>query len=336
MVRLLSGADTGLGRQLSAYPLLHAPSIVPTRVCDQRPVDRTGGPKDLNRQGHDRPCHHADMTDQEARYDRISGGYATWWSPVHRGATLRLLDEIEEDVRAGATRILDAGCGTGSLAGAAVTRWPDVEMDGIDASREMLRIAERESALLPPRSRRRIRLAHACADRLPFDDASFDVVVSAFVLQLVPSRFAALREARRVLRPGGRLAYVTWLPADIAFGAEDAYDEALVAVGLAPRVSAGRPGDLASPAAAVAQLRRAGFAGARARADVLVHEFTPEGYLGYLARFDDEDLFAALDEDHRTRLETELLDRLRAMPSEGRRLVLPIVYATGRRMPGRD
>ena len=43
------------------------------------------------------------MTDEEARYDRIAEGYAQWWSPVHRPATLALLDEIEPAVAAGAT-----------------------------------------------------------------------------------------------------------------------------------------------------------------------------------------------------------------------------------------
>jgi hypothetical protein len=58
------------------------------------------------------------MTDQESRYDRIAEGYATWWAPVHRPATLRLLDEVEPDVRAGARSMLDLGCG--SVAG---PRW---------------------------------------------------------------------------------------------------------------------------------------------------------------------------------------------------------------------
>ena len=42
-------------------------------------------------------------------------------------------------------------------------------------------------------------------------DGSFDVAVSSFVLQLVPNRFRALREVRRVLRRGGTLAWISWL-----------------------------------------------------------------------------------------------------------------------------
>ncbi len=279
--------------------------------------------------------HHAQMTEQEARYDRIADGYATWWSPVHRPATLRLLDEIDPDVRAGARRVLDVGCGTGTLAAAAVARWPDVQLDGVDASLGMLGVAERDWATLPEDRRSRIRYHHGYADRTGFDDASVDVVVTAFVLQLVPSWHRALREARRVLRPGGRLAYVTWLQSNGTFAADRAFDDALVAVGLDPRAAGGRHSEPASPRAAVAQLRRAGFAEASATRAALVHQFTADGFLEFLARFDEEDLFASLAEDRRERLRSELLSRLHALPADGLRLELPLVYATGRRAPER-
>ena len=272
------------------------------------------------------------MTGHEARYDRIAEGYAQWWAPVHRTATVALLDEVAPDVAAGATRLLDVGCGTGALAAAAVTRWPEVVVDGVDASAGMLAVAERERAMLDAGAGARIRLRHGYADGLPFEDATFDLVASAFVLQLVPSRLRALRELRRVLRPGGRLAYVTWLRGGPPFAADDAFDDALVAMGLEPRERGGGDGDdPASPAAAAAQLRRAGFAAVRARATTLAHQFTPAGFLGFLAQFDEEDRFATLAPDVRARLDAELGARLRALPPDGLRLVLPIVYAAGRR-----
>jgi ubiquinone/menaquinone biosynthesis C-methylase UbiE len=307
--------------------------MIPPAKRFQRPPDRGEGPKDPNSRGSPGATwHHASMTDQEARYDRIADGYAAWWSPVHRAATLRLLDEVADELRQGRRRVLDIGCGTGALAIAAVTRWPSVEVDGVDASGEMLRIAGRERAAIEGRAGDRLRYRRADATALPYDDETFDVALTAFVLQLVPSRFQALREARRVLRPGGRLAYVTWLRSSAPFAADTAYDEALAAVGLDPQATGhGASDDLASPGAAVAQLRRAGFSDARARANVLAHQFTPEGYLAFLERFDDEDRFASLDGARRARLEAEVLGRLRALPPEGLRLVLPIVYASGRR-----
>lgn len=271
------------------------------------------------------------MTDQETRYDRIADGYATWWSPVHRSATLKLLDEVDADVGAGPAAVLDVGCGTGALAAAAVVRWPAAMVDALDASTGMLRLAERERANLPAQAAARLRLGHGYADRLPFEDGTFDVAVSAFVLQLVPSRHRALREMRRVLRPGGRLAYVTWLPGGPPFAADDTFDAALESAGLEPRAHGAGHDEPASPAAVEAGLRRAGFTGARARASELVHRFTPEGYLEFLARFDEEDRFATLDPGARATLEADLLRRLRALPPDGLQLVLPIVYASARR-----
>ena len=204
------------------------------------------------------------MTDEEARYDRIAEGYARWWSPVHRPATLALLDEIEPAVAAGATRVLDIGCGTGALAAAAVRRWPDVRVTGVDASAGMLAVAARELGALDASIRDRVSLVQATADQLPFDDGGFDIVVTAFVLQLVPSRYRALREARRVLGRDGTLAQATWL-AGGSFPADDAYADALVAAGLEPRDGGGAHDEPRSPAAAAAQLRRAGFSGVTAR-----------------------------------------------------------------------
>jgi SAM-dependent methyltransferase len=271
------------------------------------------------------------MADQQVRYDRIAEGYATWWSPVHRVATLRLLDEIDMAVAGGARRILDVGCGTGALAVAAAGRWPSATVNGVDASDGMLAIARRELGAHPAPVRDRVRYTQGYADRLPFDDGTFDIVLSAFVLQLVPSAPRALREMRRVLRPAGHVAYVRWLRGHTSLAADAAYDEALVAAGLEPRDTGNDHPDLASPAAAVAQLRRAGFRGAAAREDRLEHRFTPEGFAGFITRFDDEDLFSSMEPAARAVLETDLLRRLRALPPDGLRLVLPIVYAGGRR-----
>jgi SAM-dependent methyltransferase len=283
------------------------------------------------------------MTEQEARYDRIADGYAAWWSPVHRPATLELLDEVEADIAAGARRVLDVGCGTGAMAADAVRRWPVATVDGVDASAAMLEIAEREASSLPAAARPRLRFRQALADNLPFVDGTFDLALSAFVLQLVPSRYRALREMRRVLRPGGRVAYVTWMRGGERFAADDAYDEARRAVGLESRWddeggdddSEGNDGanagndDVPSPEAAVAQLRRAGFTAATARGSMLEHAFTPEGYFGFLAQFDDEDEFASLPGDQRTALEHMVLERLRALPPGALVMRLPIVYASG-------
>ena len=274
------------------------------------------------------------MTDQETRYDRIADGYATWWSPIHRPATLQLLDEIEADVLAGARSVVDVGCGTGALAAAIVERWPDVVVEAVDASAGMLRIAERTRARLRERDRDRIRLRQATADSLGIDEASVDLVVTSFVLQLVPSPHRALREARRVLRPGGRLAYLNWLRSEAPFAADEAFEDALASLGLPGRDGGGGPGDPPSTDVVVARLRRAGYVEAHARRDVLAHQYTPETFLEFLVRFDEEDLFSSLEPAQREQLREATLRRLRDLSANELRLELPISYATARRRPG--
>jgi ubiquinone/menaquinone biosynthesis C-methylase UbiE len=271
------------------------------------------------------------MTDQEARYDRIAEGYARWWSPIHRPATLAMLDVAARGVDAGATRILDLGCGTGAFAAAAVNRWPRAHVTGIDVSAGMLEVADRELAALPSEARGRISLVQAAADQVPFEDGTFDLVVSSFVLQLVPSAYRVLREGRRLLRQGSMLVFATWL-AGGSLPADEIYAEALVAAGLEPPGGGGGHEDEPrTPKDAAARLRRAGFTGVTTTETVVDHRYTPESYLAFLAQFDDEDLFAMLDRPTRIALEADLLERLRTLPPDGLRLRLPVVIASGRR-----
>ena len=148
--------------------------------------------------------HHAPVTDQAERYDRIAEGYARWWAPVIAPSARGVLDRFDGALDGRPIRLLDVGSGTGTLSLAALQRWPDARVDAIDASREMV-LATQAGAARHPGATKRFRAATAFADALPFPDDTFDAVVSSFVLQLVPNRFRALREIHRVLRPGGRL-----------------------------------------------------------------------------------------------------------------------------------
>ena len=70
---------------------------------------------------------------------------------------------------------------------------------------------------------------------MPFEQRTFDLVTTAFVLQLVPSRFRAVREARRVLRPGGTIATLTWLRGGEPLAADAVYDDVLERHGFEPQ-----------------------------------------------------------------------------------------------------
>ena len=102
-------------------------------------------------------------------------------------------------------RVLDVGCGGGldALVAAAAVG-PGGEVVGVDITPEMIGRA-REAAALVPSARVSFLVADA-AERLPFEDAAFDVALSNGCLNLSPHKRELLTELHRVLRPGGRLA----------------------------------------------------------------------------------------------------------------------------------
>ncbi len=100
-------------------------------------------------------------------------------------------------------RVLDVACGTGVLAREA-TRNSGAEgyVAAVDISPGMLAVASRRTP--------EIEWRLSPAESLPFDDDSFDAVISQFGLMFFEDRSAAIREMMRVLAPGGRVAAAVW------------------------------------------------------------------------------------------------------------------------------
>jgi len=271
------------------------------------------------------------VTDQAARYDRIAAGYDRWWAPVLAPSAVALLDRLDAAVAAGAREILDVGVGTGNLSIAALRRWPQVRVAGIDASREMLGAAEAIVAERVPEARDRFEGRVAFAAELPFDEGSFDAAMSSFVLQLVPSRPAALRDIRRVLRPGCTFAHVTWLVDERAFAPDRIFDQLLDEYGFENDDDPNRKGDIPSVERAAAELRRAGFRDVAATRAMLEYAFTVESYISFLTEFDEESLFDEMGRAERRRFLAEFRARLMGLRTEELAFRVPIVYASGRR-----
>lgn len=104
-------------------------------------------------------------------------------------------------------RVLDLACGTGAVAREVVQRIsPGGSVVGVDISPDMLRVA---NEIVGTRDGV-VQWQQASADSLPLPDASVDVALCQQGVQFFPDKPAALRELRRVLKPGGRVALSVW------------------------------------------------------------------------------------------------------------------------------
>jgi ubiquinone/menaquinone biosynthesis C-methylase UbiE len=127
----------------------------------------------------------------------------TFWGRYGRQTVARL------QLAPGA-RVLDVCCGSGASAiPAAEIVGPTGAVVGVDLAENLLALARRKAS---ERGLNNIEFRHGDMTQLPFAEGSFDVVVCVFGIFFVPDMEAALRELRRVVRTGGRVAITTWGP----------------------------------------------------------------------------------------------------------------------------
>jgi len=236
------------------------------------------------------------------------------------GTTLQIVGERlceALDLRPG-SRVLDVAAGNGNATLAAARRWCDVtSTDYVPSLLELGRRRAEAEGLA-------VYFEEADAERLPYPDNSFDVVLSTFGVMFTPDQEKAAAELMRVCRPGGKIGLANWTP-------ESFVGEMFKTIGRYIPPAAG----VRSPAVWGTRLRLMELFASRAMSIHATTEYftfryrspaqwleTFQTYYGPMTR-----AFAALDEGRRA----ELTRDLHALMARGNRavdgsLVLPSEY----------
>lgn len=144
-----------------------------------------------------------------SRYRRYAAGgrYDRWFARYSRATLRHALEAIPIQGGGEGVRLLDVACGTGLFAAMLRAERPRLRITGVDVSPDMLELAKRR---LPPSPENGIAWKQGFAESLPVESGGFDVVTCTNAFHLVQDGAAAIREFRRVLKPGGTLVLVDW------------------------------------------------------------------------------------------------------------------------------
>lgn len=138
-------------------------------------------------------------------WERIPDSYHRAFASL----TAQFIEPLLDAARvAKGARVLDVATGPGYVAAAAAAR--GAKVTGVDFSRAMVERARRDHP--------GVEFEEGDAESLGFAEGSFDAVVMNYGLLHLARPDQALAEARRVLRPGGRLAFTVWRPPERAIG----------------------------------------------------------------------------------------------------------------------
>jgi ubiquinone/menaquinone biosynthesis C-methylase UbiE len=119
------------------------------------------------------------------------------WDRMRSPEAFDALEAALTSIEKGPARALDVGTGTGAAAFIIAERWPEAEVVGVDLAAGMLAEARRKTS---PELAGRVRFEQADAERLPFADASFDLVTLSNMIPFFD-------ELARVLAPGGSVVF---------------------------------------------------------------------------------------------------------------------------------
>lgn len=267
-----------------------------------------------------------------AAYDRYGEAYRKWWAPIIAPSAVRLLDRLEGVAETDAAfSILDVGVGTGTLAISALERWPAATAIGVDPSQVMLGMAAERARRRGGAFAGRLRLLLGSAERLPVADASVDLALTSFVIQLLPHRLPALREMHRVVRPGGVVALMTWQAHAEPFAPDEIVQDTFDELDIPETQGGGDPRPYTSPRAAAAEFRRIGYRDVHADLEWLEHQFTPQSYLDLVEHWTEADTIVALPASRQAELRRRLVDRLERLETDVLCWRRPLVSVVARR-----
>ncbi len=138
-------------------------------------------------------------------FEQAAAGY-DGAAVLQREVAQRLLERLDI-MKLEPERILDLGCGTGHCIPELMARYKRADIVALDIAHPMLEQARKRGRWL-----RRPRCVCADAERLPFADASFELVFSNLMLQWCVDIDTVFAELRRVLRPGGLILFTSFGP----------------------------------------------------------------------------------------------------------------------------
>jgi ubiquinone/menaquinone biosynthesis C-methylase UbiE len=155
-----------------------------------------------------------------AAFDERASGYeAGWRGRLHCEIADRTMD-LALRTSPSPKNVLDVGCGTGYLLRQLAERYPEAAtLLGVDAAPSMAKAAAKEAT--DPR----LAFCRGVAEHLPFDNRTFDLVVSTTSFDHWADQALGLAECARVLQPGGALVLVdqfsAWLAPTLVAGRRD-------------------------------------------------------------------------------------------------------------------
>ncbi|HEX4639124.1 MAG TPA: class I SAM-dependent methyltransferase [Chthoniobacterales bacterium] len=138
----------------------------------------------------------------DSLFERVAWLYAFCREHVFRDDTKRIISAVwPNQVPPAGTRVIELGCGPGFYSRNLAQRFPQIRVTGVDRSSSQLRSARHRAAA---QNVTNCVFERVNALALPFEDASFNVLIASRIFTVLPDHRRAVAEMFRVLKPGGR------------------------------------------------------------------------------------------------------------------------------------